>query len=274
MPLTTPDTVTARLDRLERESRRWRRAALGSWLAIAALLLLGQGPSRAPSPANPARTVEAERFVLRDARGRAGATLGWEANDTPRLALHDAGGQSRAVLTVGSGGSPGLTLLDADGVTIRAALVVGPDGAPGFALFDPDGKARLAAALFHGSVPGRAAGSREPTPAIVAYDAAGVVRATFGLRGSDAGLELADSRGTARTVLRIQRDGTPDLVLRDGDGRGRAGLSVLPDGTPTLNLNGPDGRARATLTLGPGRGAALALADGRGAVVWAAPPPP
>jgi hypothetical protein len=150
---------------------------------------------------------------------------------------------------------------------------VGPDGAPGFALFDASGKPRLAAALFHGSASGRASGGGEIAPAIVAYDAAGVVRVTFGIRRSDAGLELADGRGTARTVLRVQPDGTPDLVLRDGDGRGRAGLSVLPDGTPALNLNGPDGRARATLTLGPGRGAALALADGRGSVVWSAPPP-
>ena len=272
MLLTAPDAVSARLDRLERESRRWRRVALGSWLAIATLLLLGQSPPRASRPPSPARTVEAERFVLRDARGRAGATLGWEADDTPRLTLHDPKGQPRAVLTVGAGGAPGLTLLDTDGVTVRAALVVGPDGAPGFALFDLTGKPRLAAALFHGSAPGRPTSGRESAPAIVAYDGAGVVRATFGIRGSDAGLELADGRGTARTVLHVQPDGTPDLALRDADGRNRAGLSVLPDGTPALNLNGADGRARATMTLVPGRGAALALADGKGAVVWSAPP--
>jgi hypothetical protein len=272
MPLTASDAVSARLDRLERESRRWRRVALGSWLAIAALLLLGQSPPRAARPPSPTRTVEAERFVLRDARGRAGATLGWEAGDTPRLTLHDPSGQPRAMLTVGAGGAPGLTLVDTDGVTVRAALVVGPDGAPGFALFDAAGKPRLAAALFHGSTPGRSTGGRESAPAIVAYDGAGVVRATFGIRGSDAGLELADGRGTARAVLHVQPDGTPDLVLRDGDGRNRAGLSVLADGTPALNLNGADGRARATMTLAPGRGAALALADGKGAVVWSAPP--
>jgi hypothetical protein len=272
MPLTAPDTVSARLERLEREGRRWRRVALGSALALAALLLLGQGPARAPRPASPARTVEAERFVLRDARGRAGATLGWDADDTPRLALLDPAGRPRAVLAIGAGGAPGLTLYDTDGVTVRAALVVGPDGAPGFALFDPAGKPRLAAALFHRSSATRATGAREPAPALVAYDAAGVVRATFGIRGSDAGFELADARGTARTILRVQPDGTPDLAMRDGEGHSRAGLSVLADGTPVLNLNGADGRARATMTLSPGRGAALALADGQGAVVWSAPP--
>jgi hypothetical protein len=271
MPLPT-HPIMARLDRLERESRRWRRVALASWLAIAALLLLGQSPPRATKPPNPARTVEAERFVLRDTRGGIGATLGWEADDPPRLALNDSRGKARAALTVGVGGTSGLSLLDADGTTIRAALVIGSDGAPGLALFDPAGKPRVAVALFHGGSAGRAATPREPAPALVAYDAAGVVRVTFGIRGSDAAIELADNRGTARTVLRVPADGTPDLLLRDGDGRGRAGLSVLSDGTPTLNLNGQDGKPRATMTLTPTKGAALALADAKGAVVWSAPP--
>src|SRR5215813_14206482 len=171
MSFPTPDPITVRLDRLEREGRRWRRVALGSWLAIAALLLLGQSPPPSPpKPAAPGRTVEAERFVLRNAHGGIGATLGWEADDTPRLTLYDPGGQPRAVLAVGAGGAPGLTLFAADGVTTRAAFVIGTDGAPGVALFDPAGKPRLAAALFHGSAPGRPA-LREPTPAIVAYDA-------------------------------------------------------------------------------------------------------
>ena len=273
MPLSTPDPITARLDRLEREGRRWRRTALGSWLAILTVLLLGQSPLPGQSrAASPARTVEAERFVLRNSRGGIAATLGWETDDVPRLVLNDAKGQPRAVLTVGAGGAPGLTLLDADGTTVRAALVVGPDGAPGLALFDPAGKPRLAAALFHGSVAGRGATVREPAPALVAYDGAGVVRVTFGIKGSDAAIELADSRGTARTVMRVPADGTTDLLLRDAVGRGRAGLSVLCDGTPALNLNGQDARPRATLTLTPAKGAAFALADAKGAVVWSAPP--
>jgi hypothetical protein len=272
MPITTADPVMARLDRLERESRRWRRVALGSWLAIAALLLLGQSQPQAPRPASPGRLVEAERFVLRDARGRTGATLGWEADSTPRLVLHDPAGQPRTLLTVGAGGASGLSLLEADGKTVRAALIVGPDGAPGFALFDPAGKPRLAAALYHASGTG-AGKAPEPAPAILAYDMTGVVRATFGLRDTDvAGLELADGRGAARAVLRVPGDGTTDFALRDAQDRGRASLGVLSDGTPALNLHGVDGKARATMTFVQGKGAALALADARGTVVWSAPP--
>src|SRR5262245_44833637 len=209
MLLPAPDPITARLDRLEHESRRWRRIALGSWLAIAALLLLGQSPPpRATRLPSPARTLEAERFVLRDSRGGVAATLGWEADELPRLVLNDPKGQPRAVLAVGAGAAPGLTLLGADGTTTRAAFVVGPDGAPGLALFDPAGKPRLAAALFHGGAASRAATAREPAPALVAYDGAGVVRVTFGIKGSDAALELADNRGTARAVARVPADGT------------------------------------------------------------------
>jgi hypothetical protein len=262
-------TVTARLDRLERESRRWRRLALASWLGLAAVALLGQAaPTAAPAPG----TVEAQRFVLRDARGRVGATLAWERDGGPRLALADALGRDRAVVSVSADGWPGLTLLDRDGQTARATLVVGPDGAPGLALFDAAGRPRLAAALFHGRARGGAAGAREPTPAVAAYDASGALRVTFGIRGADvAGLELADGRGAARGVLEVLADGTPGLALRDATGRNRATLTVLDDGAPALNLNGPDGRARAAMTLLAGRGAALALADREGKVVWSAP---
>jgi hypothetical protein len=272
MQIPSPDAVGRRLDQLERENRRWRRLALGTWLAVAAIGLLGQSAAPPARPVGASRVIEGERFVLRDSAGRVGATLGWET-DTPRLALHDPDGRPRAVLSVAAGGAPGLTLLDADGQTARAALVVGPDGAPGLALFDPAGKPRLAVALFHASGPAaRSAGRREPTPAMVVYDATGVVRVTVGLRASEAaGLELADGRGGARALVSVKADGTPDLTMRDGDGRARATLGVLSDGAPALNLNGPDGRPRATVTLAPGKGAALALADQRGAVVWSAP---
>jgi hypothetical protein len=47
----------------------------------------------------------------------------------------------------------------------------------------------------------------------------------------------------------------------------------MPLTTPdtVTNLSGADGRPRATLTLDQ-RGAALALANTRGALVWSAPP--
>ncbi len=261
-----PLDVTARLDRLEAANRAWRRLAVASWVLLGALGVLGQAAPPATRPAPPSHVVEAERFVLRDPSGRIGAILGWERDDV-HLALHDAAGRPRVVL--GLGGGPGLSLLDPDGRTVRAALVIGPDGAPGLALFDPAGKPRLAAALFHGRA--RAGASREPAPAVAAYDAGGVLRASFGLRGSDtAGLELSDARGRGRVLVQVPPAGGPGVALRDDAGRSRATLDVLADGTPALNLNGEDGRPRAALSLVTGR-AAVALADRAGTVVWTAP---
>jgi hypothetical protein len=263
-----PLDVTTRLDRLEAANRVWRRLAVASWILLGAVGVLGQAAAPPGRPAVPAHVVEAERFVLRDSTGRIGATLGWERDDV-RLALHDPAGRPRVVLALGGG--PGLSLLDPDGRTVRAALVIGPDGAPGLALFDSSGKPRLAAALFHGRAGAGAGAPREPAPAVAAYDAGGVLRASFGLRGSNtAGLELSDARGGGRVLVQVPPNGAPGLALRDDAGRRRATLDVLADGTPALNLNGEDGRPRAALSLVTGR-AALALADRAGAVVWTAP---
>ena len=54
------DAVMQRIDRLEREARRWRLMGLAGLLAVAALLLMGQ-----VRPGS--RVVDAETFILRDA---------------------------------------------------------------------------------------------------------------------------------------------------------------------------------------------------------------
>lgn len=67
MDQLTLNTLAQRLDRLERESRRWRWAAAALPLGIAAVVLMGQVALR--------RVVEAEKFVLRDPNGKERATL-------------------------------------------------------------------------------------------------------------------------------------------------------------------------------------------------------
>ena len=62
---STLDTPTQRLDRLERENRRLKFAGAILLLALAAVGAMGQVlPKAVP------KVVEAERFLLRDARGR------------------------------------------------------------------------------------------------------------------------------------------------------------------------------------------------------------
>src|SRR5262245_56049481 len=62
------EAVVKRLERVERENRRWKLGTLFTLLALASLLLMGQ--ARTPS------TVEAENFVVKDRRGVAIAFFG------------------------------------------------------------------------------------------------------------------------------------------------------------------------------------------------------
>jgi len=106
-------TLIKRLEKLERQNQRLRRAACAALAVVTAFVMIGQAPA--------SRTVSGNRFVLLDAQGRTRAELG----------LKD--------------GSPGLVLLDAN-EKVQAALVVSPSG-PGLGLFDASGHGRAALTL-------------------------------------------------------------------------------------------------------------------------------
>jgi hypothetical protein len=61
------NAVIARLEKVEKENRRLKRAGITCLLVAACVVLMGQ--------ARPSRTLEAERFVLKDASGRVRAEL-------------------------------------------------------------------------------------------------------------------------------------------------------------------------------------------------------
>ena len=92
---TTQEHLARRLDRLERENRRLKRLGALALIGLAALTIMGQTAS-----APVANTIEAERFILRDASGNARASLGVRPDGTAALALADDTQQERAVLTV------------------------------------------------------------------------------------------------------------------------------------------------------------------------------
>jgi len=173
--------LTQRLDRLERENRRLKISGAILLLALAAVGVMGQVlPKAVP------KVVEAERFVLRDAKGRVLAIWGTEASGTPGLHLYDLNGKPRAGLAVvGADGTPRLVLADQNGKA-RAVLRVGADGTPALALADQNEKAR-----------GGLAVGADGTP----------------------GLHLFDQNEKPRAVLLVRADGTPGLGLFDKDGK-------------------------------------------------------
>jgi hypothetical protein len=151
--------IVQRLEGLERQNRRLKLAAIATVTVVGALLLMGQ--------ARPARTIEAERFVVKDSSGAVRAQLAAEGTDV-RLVLYDTKGESRASLYVvpdgpglmltGSGQKPyvrlsmsekrgdsGLEIADANAVK-RAALLFHPheEGEPCLVLQDANGTPRVA----------------------------------------------------------------------------------------------------------------------------------
>lgn len=141
--------LARRVERLERAQRRWRRLATGMALSLAAVALMGQKP--AP------RVVEAERFILRDAAGRARAELVVDGEQSVALRFKDADSMPR--LSLGTENGAALLVLNEQGGRVRAGLVTLSHGAPALTFYDGNGKNRAELAL-----------TREGTPALTITD--------------------------------------------------------------------------------------------------------
>ena len=103
------EAVERRLAALERQQRRMHRAGIFGLGILAAALLMGQTPPPPPaaSPSSTGRVVEAEKFVIRDARGQERAVLGLDHPSSPehsplRLGLYN-GDRSSAILYLSDG---------------------------------------------------------------------------------------------------------------------------------------------------------------------------
>jgi hypothetical protein len=126
------DTVIARLEKVERQNRRFKLAGVCLLILGSSLLLMG-------AFASPPRTVKAEHFTLLDPRGKARARLS-TVGDSAVLSFHDQQGLTRASFTVGSDGFPGLVFHDQHG-EVRVFLGV-VDGEPVLGLRDHRGAHR------------------------------------------------------------------------------------------------------------------------------------
>jgi myo-inositol-hexaphosphate 3-phosphohydrolase len=124
-----------RMGKLERQNRFQRNALTVGLLISICVTAMGQ--------ARPARTVEAERFVLLDGKGRAritigtpltsGATVG-TSPDEPIIWLSDAKGNDRAMIT-----TEGLRLAN-EHSRPAASLTFTPNEGAKLFLYDNEGK--------------------------------------------------------------------------------------------------------------------------------------
>ncbi|MBM3450887.1 MAG: hypothetical protein FJX78_07915 [Armatimonadetes bacterium] len=138
-----PDSaLSARIERLETESRQLRRLCVGliACIGFAAGTLVAQ--SKLHAQAKGPRIGEAERFVLRDAQGRMRATLEVADGDMPVLRMYDAAGTIRTSLHY-SPQSSALNFLDDSGRPVSSFWHAHQPGIRGGGLFISDGAGRL-----------------------------------------------------------------------------------------------------------------------------------
>jgi len=174
-----------RVEKLERQNRRWKHLGLLFLLIAGSGFLLAQVPRKALSAA-PTQAVQAatydtlvvHRLELRDKAGKLRGVWAVEA-DKASLDLYDTAGKRRAGLSVTADG-PGLWLYDPAG-KIRADLGVEADG-PGLGMFDAAGE--LCAAL---SVDAERSG-------LALHDAAGKSRAGLAVDNYGPSLRLEDAQ--------------------------------------------------------------------------------
>ncbi|MFQ5804651.1 MAG: hypothetical protein ACE5JQ_17315 [Candidatus Methylomirabilales bacterium] len=119
----TMDTLAQRLDRVERENRRLKRAGVVALAVIVAVVLMGQATWKLAPPGKPGKVVGAEQFIVHDARGGVRAVLGTLPDGTVKLVLYDRGnpGETRIILSAGPEASPALSFSDKAGKVIWSA---------------------------------------------------------------------------------------------------------------------------------------------------------
>jgi len=106
--------VEDRLNRLEREMRRWKKLATAALACLSLTVLLG-------AVANVAEEVKAKRFVLVGQDGQPRGGLSVDTDGIAALRLFDQDGLPRATLGVTLAGAPTLTLTDLQGQVIWSA---------------------------------------------------------------------------------------------------------------------------------------------------------
>ena len=186
-----PIDIERRLERLERDSRRWKAMATLAMGTLSLVLLIGVGKSGETSVPN---ELQAQAFVLVDRQGTPLARLGLLPHGAWGLGFYDQGKKSRIVLSVEGNGASSISLFGKDGKgslllsasstgasalrlidtqwKTRATLATWPDGSPFLQLMDREGKDR--ALLRYTEVAARGNGDlmKRPGPSLLFFDQA------------------------------------------------------------------------------------------------------
>lgn len=268
-------TICQRLERLEREVRRWKAGATVLGILAGSVLLMGQSVPKS-------RVIEAEKFVLKDTKGKIRAILGPEWTDHPAPTL-----EPRVFgLIVVPGHAYGLHLYAEEGRYV--AGLTGRGNGEGASLELHDGKTPSSAYVTVGA--GRASlnlAATEQTREVAERQEAEWGKRVRAAKTPEERWRLFESRpfdGITATLSAFAK-GTSSMYLVRGSSlktTGGAELRLLRDGRVGLSLTDEKGTTRAVLghtSLERKRTGAveqlpassLVLFDKDGQVIWNAP---
>ena len=225
-------SVLARIDRLERDNRRLRRA--GSLLLVGLAVALTVAFATPRTSAETPRVLRGEQLELTTPEGEVYARI-FLNQGSPMLLLRKGEEKAHVLLTLNQ---PALHIRNADG--LRGAFVG----------FDTRGLAKVelnGENLVDGV---RLSMKPDGTAGVYALDSDGFDRA--GLEYASDGtstVSVRGERGKVRGSFAADAAGNSSLVLLDPEGRRRIGEVVLADGTPILSLEDHRARQRANLTM-------------------------
>jgi hypothetical protein len=223
--MTKTSNLENRLRKLERQNRRLRLIVYSGLVAVAGGVLMAQ--------TRPARTIEAERFVVRDGAGNVRAEFGLNDDGMPRLAMYQAA-QDIESIWLGVQDAVPLLTLQRVGHTFQSQLTEGlffvrGANSGGLSLRDRFGSTRARI-----NWPGRevSLGLYSPegeTRVVAALDAQGT---------ASIGLPYGGERG-AQMYSRAMSLG---MVIYDSQGRLRYGIDVPPGDMANLGIFDDEGR--------------------------------
>jgi hypothetical protein len=201
-----------RLDRLDRQFRRWKWAGIVFGFLIGTPVLLALAAFLTTDG-----TREAERVVIRDKEGRIRIDIGTWPDGNARLLLIGVGGKPCLELGVGSGDAPMLSLLDREGKS-RLHLSVDEFG-PALSLRDQ----------------GEAARQSLDARSLSLHDSNGKRRMVLLVDDTEStSLSLLDDKEKRRVAVGVSKDGTPRLGVLDEEEKLRWELHLDREGTPVL----------------------------------------
>jgi hypothetical protein len=203
-----------RITKLEKQNRLFKRGGLlFAMVAVCATLLAAQ---ERPG----VRTLEAERILLKDVKGRVRADLGLDKNGV-RLVLNDENEKVRLNAAVFNEG-PGIALFDENGA-VRYTVSQSSRG-PSMVLNDENQKPRAVMRLF------------KEGPGLAFIDEKEIDRLVLSYtKGNGASMDMFEAGKQLLLALRA-RNGVNGLAIFDDSGRPRAAIVDSAKNGPRIEL--------------------------------------